>query len=873
MKSKYLVPILLLIAKSAFCQTAPPASLVNIKQSLNKLQVLGSVLYIAAHPDDENTNLLTYLAQEKHYRTGYLSLTRGDGGQNLIGNEQSELLGLIRTQELLAARRMDGAEQFFTRANDFGFSKNPEETLKIWDREKILGDMVWVIRKFRPDVMICRFPTTGEGGHGHHTSSAILAQEAFAAAADPKRFPEQLKYVQVWQAKRLMWNTFNFGGTNMTAPDQFKIDVGVYNPLLGKNIGEIAAESRSNHRTQGFGTGRQRGQYLEYFKTILGDAPKTDLMDGVDVTWNRVKGSEGISSAIADIKKSFDDEHPEKSVAALIALLDKLSEDKSTDKSVTDLSKLLDGLMLNTLTSWKDQKARDVKELILACAGIWTESYATEPTYAVETKMKVRTSAINRLSTNVFLDTVIILQAHSALHDDILESIKPPKGKALPINQMQTIEVIDDAGKITQPYWLAIPHGIGMYKIGTAAGVKNVEYDASGALPYVGNPENPDAPIARITFKIDGHSISVDRKLMYKYADPAKGEIYQPVEITPPITANIANKVYVYTLQQNKAQTVQVNVKAFVDGNGSVSLKPLAGWKISPLSIPFSAKKKGDEWTAEFTVAPLDGSTKTNTLTAVAEINGQQSSLGFLRIKYDHIPNITLFPPAEAKLVDIDMLVKGKKIGYIAGAGDQTVDALKQVGFDVHILTENEILNTSLSGYDAIVSGVRAYNVNPRMVVMQPKLMEYVNNGGTYLVQYNVFSNLVMNNLGPYPFKVVNQRVTDENATVNFTIPNSPLLNYPNKITQNDFKDWIQERGLYFVNSIDPHYQAPFEMNDAGEAPNKGSLIYTDYGKGRYIYTSLDFFRELPAGVPGAYRLFINLLARPYEKKTATLSQ
>jgi len=836
MKSKYLVPIFLLIAKSAFSQTAPPANLVNIKQSLNKLQVLGSVLYIAAHPDDENTNLLTYLAQEKHYRTGYLSLTRGDGGQNLIGNEQSELLGVIRTQELLAARRMDGAEQFFTRANDFGFSKGPEETLKIWDREKILSDVVWVIRKFRPDVMICRFPTTGEGGHGHHTSSAILAQEAFSAAADPKRFPEQLKYVQVWQAKRLLWNTFNFGGLNMTAPDQFKIDVGVYNPLLGKNMGEIAAESRSNHRTQGFGTGRQRGQYLEYFKTILGDAPKIDLMDGVDVTWNRVKGSEAISSAITDIKKNFDDEHPEKSVAALANLLD-------------PIGKLKDSY-------WGALKITELSELTLACAGIWTEAYSALPTYALGDSVKLSLQMLKRYNSEAgkmgyFIGATSDL---SAADQGFVFKDDP-----FPINVLKTYNEKTIATKSSQPYWLESPHAIGMYTIND-----NLK---------VGNPENPDGIYVNFLFGVGDKKIKVVRKVMYKYTDPAKGEIYQPVEITPPITANIANKVYVYTLQQNKAQNVQVNVKAFVDGAGSVSLKPVAGWKISPLSIPFNAKKKGDEWTAEFTVAPTDGSAKTNTLTAVAEINGKQSSLGFLRIKYDHIPNITLFPPAEAKLVDIDMLVKGKKIGYIPGAGDQTVDALKQVGFDVHILTENEILNTSLSEYDAIVSGVRAYNVNPRMVVMQPKLMEYVNNGGTYLVQYNVYTNLVMNNLGPYPFKVVNQRVTDENAAVNFTIPNSPLLNYPNKITQNDFKDWIQERGLYFVSSIDQHYQAPFEMNDAGETPNKGSLIYTDYGKGRYIYTSLDFFRELPAGVPGAYRLFINLLARPFEKKTATLSQ
>src|ERR1700761_3159445 len=311
----------LFVTQVSFSQTAPPADLVTIEQNFKKLEVLGSVLYVAAHPDDENTRLLAYLAQEKHYRTGYLSMTRGDGGQNLLGNEQSELLGLIRTQELLAARKVDGAEQFFTRANDFGFSKGPGETLKIWDKEKVLSDVVWVIRKFRPDVIICLFPTTGEAGHGHHTSSAILAQEAFAAAADPKRFPEQLQYVQPWQAKRLLWNTFSFGSVNTTSPDQFKIDVGVYNPTLGKGYGEMAAESRSNHKTQGFGSSRQRGESYEFFKTILGDAPKTDLMDGVNTSWARVPNGTPIAATLGVIKRVYDMDDPEKSVPALVKLL------------------------------------------------------------------------------------------------------------------------------------------------------------------------------------------------------------------------------------------------------------------------------------------------------------------------------------------------------------------------------------------------------------------------------------------------------------------------------------------------------------------------------------------------------------------------
>jgi LmbE family N-acetylglucosaminyl deacetylase len=802
-----------------YAQTAPPASIGVIKQSLNKLQVLGSVLYIAAHPDDENTRLLAYLAQEKHYRTGYLALTRGDGGQNLIGNEQSELLGLIRTQELLAARRVDGAEQFFTRANDFGFSKGPGETLKIWDREKILGDMVWVIRKFRPDVMICRFPTDGRGGHGHHTSSAILAQEAFAAAADPKRFSEQLQYVQPWQARRLLWNTFNFGGNNTTAEDQFKIDVGGYNPLLGKGYGELAAESRSNHKTQGFGTANQRGQSFEYFQTLLGDAPKGDLIDGVNTTWGRVEGGTSIASALTDIKKSFDDEHPDKSVAALVEVL-------------KHVEKLQDSY-------WREQKEKELKDLIMACAGLWFEAYTSEPTYAVGDSMNVRLQMISRYNLNSKLESFSTSLADMMVLKNL--ELKP--------NQLQTINIKQRAEHLSQPYWLESPHPIGTYTINDNT--------------KVGNPENPDAPKITFNFMIDGAPISIDRKLAYKYVDPAKGEIYQPVEITPPIIANVASPVYVFAGKQQKV--VQLNLKAFAAGSGSINLQPITGWSISPAKIAFTDKKKGDEWSAEFIVSPTDNQQKSAVLTAVAEINGKISSLGIQRIHYDHIPNITLFPPAQAKLVSIDLKLNAgtHKIGYIAGAGDLVPEALKQVGYDVHMLTENEIMTGNLSQYDAIITGVRAFNVNPRLVVEQPRLLEYVKRGGNLVVQYNTFNNLVTNQIGPYPFRVVNERVTDENAKVTFTNSASPVLNFPNKISQADFDGWVQERGLYFVSGIDPKYQTPFDMNDPGEAPNKGSLITTEYGQGRFVYTSLDFFRELPAGVPGAYRLFVNLMSAP----------
>jgi LmbE family N-acetylglucosaminyl deacetylase len=807
---------LLFVTSFAFAQTAPPADLVTIQQNFKKLDVLGSVLYVAAHPDDENTRLLAYLAQEKHYRTGYLSMTRGDGGQNLLGNEQSELLGLIRTQELLAARKVDGAEQFFTRANDFGFSKGPGETLKIWDKEKVLSDVVWVIRKFRPDVIICRFPTTGEGGHGHHTSSAILAQEAFTAAADPKRFPEQLQYVQPWQAKRILWNTFNFGSTNTTAPDQFKIDVGVYNPIMGKGYGELAAESRSNHKTQGFGSARQRGESYEYFKTILGEAPKNALMDGVTTTWQRVKGGEDIAAGINIIRKNFDTDHPEQSVAALVQLRDRVQK-------ISD-------------TYWRTQKLKELNNLVAACAGLWFESYTAEPVYALGDSIIVRSQVIARYSDKIKLNSI-----------SINGIVKNYDSQIIPANQLQLLNGIAIASKITQPYWLQTQHSQGAYNI----------LDQLSA----GSPENPDLSKAEYEFIIEGTPIRFERALVYKYVDPVRGEVYEPLTITPPVTVDIAGMDYIFNNSQ--PQNVQVKLKSFTKTSGSVSLKSIDGWKITPDKYDFPGKTKGDEWTATFTIRPANDHSKSTTLEAVVNVNGNSYSLGFQQLKYNHIPTITLFPPSQAKLLNLNLKLAGKKIGYINGAGDLVPDALKQAGYEVHELSEKEIMNGDLSTYDAIVTGVRAYNVNPRLAVEQPKLLDYVKNGGNLVIQYNNNNGLATKQIGPYPFNVVNRRVTDEDAQITILDKQNPVLNYPNAITQDDFNGWIQERGLYFVGDIDPKYTSVLQMNDPGEAPNNGALIVGNYGEGRFVYTSLAFFRQLPAGVPGAYRLFINLLSKP----------
>ena len=794
-------------------QSSVQLNAAEIKQGLADLNVAGSVLYMAAHPDDENTRLLAYLAKEKKVRTGYLSLTRGDGGQNLIGTEQAELLGLIRTQELLAARRMDGAEQFFSRANDFGFSKTSAETFKIWGKELILSDAVWAIRKFQPDIIITRFPEDARAGHGHHQASAILAREAFTAAADPKRFPEQLKYVKTWQAKRIVWNTFNFGSTNTTADDQLKIDVGVFNPLLGKSYGEIAAESRSNHKSQGFGSAKQRGSAIEFFSPVAGETAKKDIFEGVDFTLSRNKGSEKAQKLLNVINTAYNPADPSKSVAGLLEL----------KEMVKDLP----------------FKHQELDELILACAGLWLETSSPQPAYSLDDQIPVTINAIARVPANFPIKIT-------------LQELGSAKIAALVPDQLLTVTKVLQTNSIgiTQPYWLGKKHPIGHYEI--------------DSLSHLGFPElpAPHAGVFRVSF--GSQFIDVVRPVIYKYTDPVKGEIYQPLVVAPPVTATMTEKSFVFT--NNTPKKIAVQLKSFKAGlKGELIPKVPEGWKVSPEKVDFSLLQKGEEQNLEFTVTP-GGVVSGGDLSMTVAVAGKTYNLGLKVVGYDHIPRQTLFPFAEARVERVDLKFGGRKIGYIAGAGDLIPESLTQIGYQVTRLTEKQVINEDLSAYDAIITGVRLYNISEQIGLMQPKLMSYVKAGGTVLIQYNVNGPLKITDLGPYPFKLTRDRVTEEDAKVTFLAPNHPALNFPNKITSKDFDGWIQELGLYFASDIDAHYTPVLGMHDTDERSSNGSLIVADYGKGKYVYTSLSFFRELPAGVPGAYRLFVNLITKDPSK-------
>lgn len=829
MKPFLLLLVLLSASFPVFSQANRPLDAGEIVEALQKLNTTGSVLYIAAHPDDENTRLLSYLANEKKLRTGYLSLTRGDGGQNRIGKEQGEALGLIRTQELLAARRTDGAEQFFTRANDFGFSKNPEETFSIWNRDSILSDVVLTIRRFKPDVIVCRFPTTGEGGHGHHTASAILALEAFDAAADPTRFPEQLAYTEVWQAKRIFWNTFNFGSVNTTSPNQLKTDVGLYNPLLGKGYGEIAAESRSCHKSQGFGTAKTRGSAIEYFKLLKGDSARADILEGINTSWSRLKGQEKIQQAIEACMAAYQPQHPERSVAALASIYQQIFSMPASDPLAR---------------YWKTQKLKEAEALLLSCSGLWLEAAAADYCGIPGRNISISTQLVNRSSVNVTLKHI----SYSTGHDSAMSL-------PLKMNELYTFkhqETLPASMGFSNPYWLNTKHETGMYHIADPS--------------LIGKSQNDAALRVSFSLLLEGVDLRIERDLVYKFTDPVGGEIYRPFEVLPPVTVNIPEKVFVFA--DASPRSISLTVKAnMAKAKGKVVIESTPGWNISLKHPEFELASKGDEAVVEVIVNALPGA-KNGTLKASVEVEGKTYTKSIRRIEYDHIPYQFILSDAEAGLVNVNLKRTGKSIGYIPGAGDDVPAALKQIGYDVTMLSEELLNNENLSKYQAIVTGVRAYNTNDRLPVHYAKLMDYVKHGGNLVVQYNTNNRLepVQAKIGPYPFTVSTNRVTNEKAPVIFNKPKHSALNFPNPITQEDFEGWIQERGIYFATEIDPQYETILGMNDPQEKTQDGSLLIGKYGKGNFVYTGLVFFRELPAGVPGAYRLFVNLLSLPANK-------
>ena len=811
---------------TCFAQAPRSYTSAEILLGLKKLNTLGSVLYIAAHPDDENTRLLSYLSKEKLYRTGYLSLTRGDGGQNLIGDEQGVTLGLIRTQELLAARRVDDAEQFFATAYDFGFSKSADETFKVWDKRKILSDIVWVIRKFQPDVIITRFPEDSRAGHGQHAASAILAREAFYAAAQPDSFPEQFpKGVKVWKAKRIVWNSFNFGNAgNINTDTLHRLDVGGYNSLLGKSYGEISSESRSQHKSQGFGVPASRGVAYEYFSKMGGEQIVNDLMDGVDVGWSRTKNP-SVTNTVESIVKHFDPQQPEKSIEALVGLKNYLKENVNN-------------------SYWVLQKLDEIGLLIRACTGLFAEAVASQQFAVYGDSLKISFNAINRSKLPVTQFQVLFDDTSFMLADTL---------KYNSLKTVQFTKLILRPPMADQPYWLREQMTEGNFNVTDQQ--------------LIGLPENNKGQV-KVMATVAGTTISFNIPLQFKYTDPVKGEIYQPVITVPSMLISMAPGVVLTKVVPAFKQNIEVRYQSQV--NGAPSPGELifynSGSAIARRPIVFERIRNR----SQSIFLPLDSilTVKKNTelsvsLAAKGAKTQETYSNNIRLVNYDHIPTVHYIYQSKIKVINDEIKTIGKKIGYIKGAGDNVPDALQAMGYDVVMLDRGDLTYGTLKSFDAIITGIRAYNVHEYLADKYDILMDYVKNGGNLIVQYNTnnFVSTVKSKIGPYPFNISRNRVTEEKATVKFLKPDHDVLNFPNKIGPVDFDNWTQERGIYFADQLDTKYQTILSMNDPGEQEQKGSLIIADYGKGKFVYTGLVFFRQLPAGVPGAYRLLANIIA------------
>jgi LmbE family N-acetylglucosaminyl deacetylase len=823
------VALTLVASAHSSAQSPPASSGAAILERLRAFQEMGSVLHIAAHPDDENTQLITYLARGRRVRTAYLSITRGDGGQNVLGGEFGAQLGLIRTHELLAARRLDGGRQFFTRAIDFGFSKDPQETLKIWDEQAVLSDVVRVIRTFRPDVIVTRFSPQASRTHGHHTASAILAVEAFKLAGDRTAFPDQLKDLQPWQPKRILINR-GLGGGRGGGGEGVQLDVGGTDVLLGESFSTIASRSRAMHKSQGFGNfgggGRGGGgrSRTESFQLLAGEPAKKDIFDGIDVHWTRVGGGAEIGKLVREVIAKFKPEDPGASVPDLLILRRKLIA-------------LPDEPLVR-------EKRGDFDQILQACLGLVVESTVTRAEVSPGDSVAIENSVSRKGKVPVTWLGV--------RYPTLTKEVK--RTESLPIDQVAVMtgrvpvtvhdqQVLPADTPVSQPYWLREPSAVGTYRV---------------AEPnLIGQPLGPSPLLVEHVFEVAGQTFVVPVAPTARVIENGK-PIERSVEVVPPVFLSFPFEVARFAPGQKR--NVQVTVTSNRPGvTGELSLSAPAGWKVAPRSQTFQIDTDSPAKYA-FEVTPPAHATSAS-LVAQATVGGRTYDNGRVDIRYDHIGHLLLQPAARLTAASFDLNIRGRNVGYLEGAGDSVAECLTQMGYTVKPLSTTALTEEGLRGLDAVVIGVRAFNVRKDLGQHMPALFAFAEAGGNLIVQYNRPEGLKSDRFAPYELGLSGQRVTDEQSPVTFLAPDHPALNTPNKITRADFDGWVQERGIYFPNEWDQHFKAILAFKDPNEPPLEGGILIAAHGRGNVIYTSLAWFRELPAGVPGAYRLFANLVS------------
>src|SRR5215831_10461817 len=816
----------------------------GFSQALKRLDVVGSVLHTGAHPDDENSALLAWLARGQGARTAYLSATRGEGGVNLLGGELFEDLGVIRTEELYGARRLDHAQQFFTPNYEFGFSKSADDTFTKWPREQVLGDFVRVIRYFKPEIIISRFTGTPRDGHGHHQVAGIITQEAFKVAADPSRFPE---YGKPWQAKKLYQVAPM--GNEQTPPPGLAINVGEFDPDLGRSYSQIASEGRSLHRSQGQGSAQDAGPRqtrLQLVQKTVDVADNAPLFTGVlhklpdlaQLDPALTQGLADLEQRIAAIRQKVNLLRPFEVLPDLAVALAQLRQIQA--KSANEHVRFL-----------LQEKENDFQEALRLAAGFTFDVVASDDTVVPGQEFSLTISLTNGgpYALGNFRAVTELPKGWTMTPDGSTGSLQP--GQRL--DQKYKVKVSATAD-FTQPYWLRQ----------SRRGDRFVWPDVpAGSLPV-----DEVLLLTRAEVDYQGTPIIMKKRAEFKRVDRILGEDRTDLKVVPSLSISVSPEIAVVPLKGARQKEFMVTIEnqdpAAV--NGEVSLVLPAGWSAIPASRSWSFTQQREKATLQFTVS-VPAVAGDYVVKAVAKAANQEFKSGYTTIAYPHIETRLVYSAAESKVEVLDVATTISSIGYVEGTGDATPDALRQLGINVTMLSAKDIATADLSKFPAIVLGVRAYAVRDDLRAYNKRLLDYVSNGGTLIVQYNRANEVGNAAIAPFPITLTNvnqnntERVTHEDASVKFLDPANPMLNVPNRITDKDFDGWIDERGTFFLRSWDPRYVTPLESSDPGEPGRAGGLVIGKYGKGTYIYTGYSFFRQLPAGVEGAYRLFANLVS------------
>lgn len=842
---------------------------------LKRLQTTASMMHTAAHPDDEDSGLIARTARGDNARVSYLSLTRGEGGQNVIGPELFESLGIIRSEELLQARRLDGGQQFFTRFMEYGFSKKREEAARIWDDKKVLGDMVRAIRIFRPLVITSRFSGTPADGHGQHQLAGYLTPIAFKAAADPNQYPEHFQEgLRPWQAKKL------YVGQGFTAsaanPPSLVVSTGDYDPLIGRSYFEIAMEGRSQHKSQEMGSLELRGKQQSGVRLLETLATKVDkegsLFDGIDTSITGIAKTTGLDGSLdADLKTiqdaaakalaDFDAMTPAKSVPALGAGLQATKAARQKLSGKTDAaSQDADFLLKN--------KEKEFSEALLAAAGVIVDALADTETINAgdSTNVSVRVFAPDASGISVAGASLKALEGWTSA-----ATAEPTQPAATPFRSRAEVSVGANFFKLTapadaqptQPYWLSGARESFTFNWESAGMDKN--------MPF----QKPIAT-AEVKISVGGAEVTAWKTVEYRFADDIRGEVRRDLNVVPAVTVGLDSNLIIAPTSAKatvKRVVMSVSNNAPRELKGTAKLELPSGWTSTPASANFDLKAKGQKTAVVFDVTiPANTKADSYNIPAVAQVDGKTYGLTMHEVAYEHIQTHRRYSPSAISAKVVDLKISPVRVGYVMGTGDRVPEAIGLLGLPVTMLDERDLSTGDLSKFDTIVIGIRASQVRPDYTANNGRLLDFVKNGGTMIVQYQQ-QEFIRDNLAPFPVKmesvvngqqrIGNVRVVDENAPVTMLVPNHTVLNFPNKIGNTDWDNWVQERNLYSLTGLDSQYTALLSTADEGEQPVTGGLVYAKIGKGHWVYNSYSFFRQLPAGNPGAYRLFANLLSLP----------